>query len=251
MPHIRCAFADGFVSEIRNHIYDLALEHIWFDCVRLVYKKRQPQRHDLNIAPGDTLDWSGQSRSFLGLTQASRQLRDEFRPLHQHNYFLTIELPDMMRYIYTFIPKAISSPAEADGNAVVAITGNGRYRLDPLMRICSHSPNINFDIFSNVMEMQHFKALLYPSTLKYSRTHNPTWWSYFNERVDRVQMIVKNEDVKTIRVYVKPRFAEAWMLGYLPEDRRIPVCATAKAQWQKDIGLGFLRHRLEVHMQRK
>jgi len=237
-------FANHLVSEIRNRIYLLARKSIPWDCVDLIYKTRQTRRRHMYTAPGDTSDWSGQQRWFLGLTQASRQLRDEFRPLHQAHYHLAIDLPDVVRYIYIFIHKVLSHPAEAIGNMSVAITGDRTYRLDPLIRICSNSPNIEIHTDSDIVCDEDFKALVYP------RTNNLVWWSYFNERVDRVEMILEKEDIKTICVHVKPRFAEVWMLGYLPEHRERPVWVTAKAHWQQEIGLGFLQHRLEVHVQR-
>jgi hypothetical protein len=63
-----------------------------------------PLLRDTKVAPRSTMYYSG--RKFFGLTQASKQLRSEFRPVWLRDSSVRIELQDLDDFISTFYSKA-------------------------------------------------------------------------------------------------------------------------------------------------
>jgi hypothetical protein len=62
-----------------------------------------PLLRQTSVAPGSTMYYS--ARKFLGLTQASKQLRSEFRPLWLRDSSVRIMFEDIEAFINTFYPK--------------------------------------------------------------------------------------------------------------------------------------------------
>ena len=93
--------------ELRNCIYNYAQDP---RDVRLIHKPAQ-QHEQTNTT----------ERQFFGLTQACRQLRAEYMPIHRAQTKAHIQCQDSVSYIKTFILPTGTDPKQARGNVIIQL----------------------------------------------------------------------------------------------------------------------------------
>jgi hypothetical protein len=237
-------------TELRHRIYDFAIEDMVFklnlDPVVLIHGEVLHEQYGI-LPAAELSNWSDEHREFYGLTQTCRQMRLEFRPLHQACFKVIIETAQLEHYIGTFIPEIHDKPLEAYGNIeVYEPIRPVQWSVASLIRTLSESPNIEVTTCPGWENLQ---------PLLQAKSKNPKWWLYFNERVQDVCLHRVGRGHLHIKVFLKSHFVESWMREYWDNEEedwpfRVPPefaeCIRAKEEWLQEINLRSGRHYLRI-----
>ncbi|KAI8931003.1 hypothetical protein NX059_012014 [Plenodomus lindquistii] len=130
-------------GEIRNHIYDYAVEGDGPIILRhhdpTIYLQRKyisrwdlsPSYHCKECEHGESLrpfNW----RAYYGLTQVCRQIRSEFLPLHRTRTRVHIYQTEFRKYLDMLLELSGGQVRNVAGNVVLRATDCARLRLPPL-----------------------------------------------------------------------------------------------------------------------
>ncbi|KAI4926254.1 hypothetical protein J4E85_006546 [Alternaria conjuncta] len=125
-------------GELRNCIYNYAQDP---RDVRLIHKPAR-QHEQTNTT----------ERQFFGLTQACRQLRAEYMPIHRAQTKAHIQCQDSVSYIKTFISSSGADPKIARGNVIVHLpdlwyesrgASSTQRDIIQVIYLCRSAPQVN------------------------------------------------------------------------------------------------------------
>ncbi|UPX21296.1 uncharacterized protein EKO05_0011486 [Ascochyta rabiei] len=223
-------------QEIRNRIYDLAIADVLHKATQPGLAHPRRKAHTIREAQLLTRNWRLFRRLFLGLTQACRQLREEFLPTHQYRIPMTVQLTELEAYFATFVHDTNMANVKLQLHDGVRPT-----EMRALILRCATSPRILID-YACSPRCPMAEILAYPESYV-------AFYDYLVERTERIVAVpgsctVARPDGSTFKrtwivgldVYVKQEFAEAWMdaplvgtntaeLGYWRDGLGLPVGA--------------------------
>ncbi|KAF2133886.1 hypothetical protein P153DRAFT_100544 [Dothidotthia symphoricarpi CBS 119687] len=123
-------------GDIRNIIYGFCMNCLPRDRLCLTRAMSTPQQPQVQPQP-----------HYKSLTQASKQLRNEFLPLYMKNNLVYVTLEELPSYLATFFPEATNKTMQTYiGNFIAIVPAEPIRRFDvfPLVRLRTYAPRVSF-----------------------------------------------------------------------------------------------------------
>lgn len=248
-------------AELRNRIYKFLTDGdetrvnlvLRADLEKRIYKSLMKNNENTLMKPPPkpkALDWHGLQQQTLGLTQTSRELRQEFLPLQRRHTTHVVDLEHLPGYVETHLTGTFKDNSKVVGS--VSVDLDRRYErshqtnMMTLLRMCAAAHPHLIVKFKHEEDGQldspycrRIRDIAKGLQTLFVFERDSQWARYFRDAVVSMSIRVWRADAICLKVYLRPGYdheicvahnqAEKW--GHFAEQRRL--CE----KWEKRAGL--------------
>ncbi|KAF1837650.1 hypothetical protein BDW02DRAFT_543441 [Decorospora gaudefroyi] len=211
-------------QEVRNKIYTYAAND----------KERLIEKHVSRRSTETTSDAFFAARSYYGLTQVSRQTRQEFRELYLRDRAISVHIRDAQDYLEAIYPSA--GTCAVDRNTIMAwltirtdVERRGKYdtpiEIRPLLLSLFNTPGLDFEFTGKGGEI--FNELFIG--------YEPEWKSAVANEFKSVEL--KEPSVFGMRIVLNPKSATPWVKTCPISVTRLPHVPEEALEFFSALGL--------------